>query len=790
MKNCVASFRSFAPAALFTIIGGGLLLNSAGAETVFSQDFENGLGPDESVSGSFSINDSLASINNGTLVMGHSVPYGALGGAATPLPAYSYYELTLDLRAFTDVEMRFDFSGAIEKGYDGFNLIATTEPQVSPPTGLLTPAAGSAFQYDADALVQHGASSPELGAIAWSSPADPSIVVKDLTAVFDLSAFNEEKVIIRFQFGTDAFEGGEGANFDNIVVEGIALSDADGDGMPDSYEDRHGLDPGTDDSMEDLDMDGVANLEEYNNFTDPNDPDTDGDGLDDGAETNTGEFVSPTNTGTDPRNPDSDGDGLEDGDEMNNIGTDPNKADTDGDGFEDKTEIDLGGDPRDPSVKPPVWVIEDLGTGTAALIGGDLTDPEDDGVEGNVPGDGDWTSLNWNWISIEASSENYFGNFGGGEGAYDVFDNTIGPGQAKWCCDGAPQWITVEFEIPISLESFTLASGNDVPGRDPVKWGIYGSNDNETFDPIFEQDDPGSLWPQRLQVLHFINPRRAKPYKFIKYQVDTQASGGNHQINEIEYFGTTTVEKVFLSVDRSPVDSGMLRLGWNGQSGKVYDVLANPDLSSPVETWTRLDGAQDIPSDPSGDNVLDIAFPFPGTGYLAIREKDAPPLFYDDLESGAGDWTARVNDDNNNTQWELGAPNGTSGPLTGADDSATAWSTNQGDYGPDSDISLRSPSIDLSGLDAAVLKFDQYRDADGFSDTATIRFLRASDQTQLGADISIDMTALDTGWNPAFVPVPAAALGESVLVEFQFVSDGSVDAFSGLSLDNFELSAN
>ena len=52
------------------------------------------------------------------------------------------------------------------------------------------------------------------------------------------------------------------------------------------------------------------------------------------------------------------------------------------------------------------------------------------------------------------------------------------------------------------------------------------------------------------------------------------------------------------------------------------------------------------------------------------------------------------------------------------------------------------------------------------------------------------MTALDTGWNPAFVPVPAAALGESVLVEFQFVSDGSVDAFSGLSLDNFELSAN
>ena len=788
MKKYAASFRSFAPAALFTVIGGGLLLNSAGAETVFSQDFENGLGPNESVGGSFSINDSLASINNGTLVMGHSVPYGALGGAETLLPSYSYYELTLDLRRVTDVEMRFDFSGAIEKDYDGFNLVATTEPQVSPPTGLITPAAGSAFQYDADALVQHGASSPELGAIAWSSPADPSVVVKDLAAVFDLSAFNEEKVIIRFQFGTDAFEGGDGANFDNIVVEGTALPDTDGDGMADSYEDRHGLDKTIDDRLLDLDMDGVDNITEYNNCTDPNDPDTDGDGLEDGAETNTGEFISPTNAGTDPRNPDSDGDGLEDGDETNNIGTDPNKADTDGDGFDDKTEIDLGGDPRDPSVKPPVWAIVDLGTGTGALIGGDLTDPENDGTEGNVPGDGDWSSLNWNWISIEASGENYFGNFGGSEGAYDVFDNTIGAGQAKWCCDGAPQWITVEFEIPISLESFTLTSGNDVPGRDPVRWGIYGSNDNETFDPIFEQDDPVSLWPQRLQVLHFINPRRTKPYKFIKYQVDTQASGGNHQINEIEYFGTTTVEKVFLSVDRSPADPDMLRLEWNGQSGKVYDVLTNPDLSSPIETWTRLDGAQDIPADPSGNNVLDIAFPFPETGYLAIREEDAPPLFFDDLESGPGDWTTFVNDANNNTQWELGTPNGTSGPLTGADGSPNAWCTNLGDFGPDSDISLRSPAIDLSDLTAAELSFEAYRDGDGFDDTATIRFLRAGDQVQLGADLPIDMVPFDSDWvNLRFDVVPEA-VGENVLIEINFVSSADQE-FSGLSIDNVSVSA-
>jgi hypothetical protein len=48
--------------------------------------------------------------------------------------------------------------------------------------------------------------------------------------------------------------------------------------------------------------------------TDPNDPD--GDRLPNWAETNTGVFVSKTNAGTNPNNPDTDGDGINDGDEV------------------------------------------------------------------------------------------------------------------------------------------------------------------------------------------------------------------------------------------------------------------------------------------------------------------------------------------------------------------------------------------------------------------------------------------------------------------------------------------
>jgi len=65
--------------------------------------------------------------------------------------------------------------------------------------------------------------------------------------------------------------------------------------------------------------------------TDPLNPDTDGDGLTDGAEVNTYR--------THPLKRDTDGDGLEDGDEVRKYRTDPTKADTDGDGLSDGEEV-------------------------------------------------------------------------------------------------------------------------------------------------------------------------------------------------------------------------------------------------------------------------------------------------------------------------------------------------------------------------------------------------------------------------------------------------------------------
>jgi hypothetical protein len=94
-------------------------------------------------------------------------------------------------------------------------------------------------------------------------------------------------------------------------------------------------------SLVDTDGDGLTDAEENALGTDPNDPDSDDDGLSDGAEVN--------DYGTDPLNSDTDGDTLSDDDEINLYGTDPTLKDTDGDTLSDGDEINLYG--TDPTLK-------------------------------------------------------------------------------------------------------------------------------------------------------------------------------------------------------------------------------------------------------------------------------------------------------------------------------------------------------------------------------------------------------------------------------------------------------
>lgn len=87
----------------------------------------------------------------------------------------------------------------------------------------------------------------------------------------------------------------------------------------------------------DMDKDGLTYDQELTLGTDPNNADTDGDGLTDGEEVNTHK--------TSPKNFDTDGDGLTDGEEVKTYKTNPLKKDTDGDTYSDGVEVKGGYNP-------------------------------------------------------------------------------------------------------------------------------------------------------------------------------------------------------------------------------------------------------------------------------------------------------------------------------------------------------------------------------------------------------------------------------------------------------------
>ncbi|MBM3847428.1 MAG: LamG domain-containing protein, partial [Verrucomicrobia bacterium] len=145
----------------------------------------------------------------------------------------------------------------------------------------------------------------------------------------------------------------------------IVVVDSDSDGLRDDWETENFGDLAQN-GAGDPDGDGVPNIDELRRRTDPKKSDTDGDGLSDRVETETGVYVDATNTGTNPRIADTDRDGLNDGVETNtgtfvsatNTGTDPNRPDSDGDRRSDGSEVADGTDPTDP--KDPPTRLSDL----------------------------------------------------------------------------------------------------------------------------------------------------------------------------------------------------------------------------------------------------------------------------------------------------------------------------------------------------------------------------------------------------------------------------------------------
>ena len=218
------------------------------------------------------------------------------------------------------------------------------------------------------------------GGGTYSDPSDP-IALQDYTEGFQLVPF-EATGVTHVQLtvtndpllGTDTGTADVAVGLNEVKFYSAIPLDSDNDDMPDNWEILHFGDLSRDGSEdEDTDgPDGLTNLEEFQNNTDPFDADSDDDTLTDGDEVKVHNSKPLDNDsdddllldgdevnlhGTSPILVDTDNDELGDWDEVNTYPTNPALADTDSDNISDGIEIlHLGTDPLVPDLRPGLVV--------------------------------------------------------------------------------------------------------------------------------------------------------------------------------------------------------------------------------------------------------------------------------------------------------------------------------------------------------------------------------------------------------------------------------------------------
>ena len=120
-----------------------------------------------------------------------------------------------------------------------------------------------------------------------------------------------------------------------------------------------------------------------------------------------------------------------------------------------------------------------------------------------------------------------------GEGFPMLFDNST---STKWYADtgwkGFPCYIAWEYDIPLSASAYSLTSGNDVPGRDPKDWNLYGSTDGTNY--VLIDSRTGITFSQRNQTVKF-SLTQPVTYPYYKFEILATSQNDAPQLSEIAF---------------------------------------------------------------------------------------------------------------------------------------------------------------------------------------------------------------------------------------------------------------
>lgn len=224
-------------------------------------------------------------------------------------------------------------------------------------------------------------------------------------------------------------------------------------------------------------------------------------------------------------------------------------------------------------------------------------------------------------------------------------------------------------------------------------------------------------------------------------------------------------------------------LSWQSEAGAVYTVEGNEDLQN-TNAWMGVPGFTSVTGTVNG--TMSVTGLLDGVlGFYRLDGLPPPPIFFDDLESGAMGWTNFTG--NGTTDWELGTPNytgGARGVFTNAYSGVNAWGTGlTKKYDVNDSLTLRTPEIDLTDVPGAALTFYEVADIEATYDFGYIHILTN------GVLVPTNLyaaTGTTTEWTPRTVDLNTF-VGQKIVIEFELYSDTAqspADDWFGWAIDD------
>ena len=148
------------------------------------------------------------------------------------------------------------------------------------------------------------------------------------------------------------------------------------------------------------------------------------------------------------------------------------------------------------------------------------------GVIQGKPATGGGEGLAVDYDSVSGSED-----YQGSECKFNLFDGKTG---TKFLTNGSPAVVIFALEESAVVRSYSICSANDVPGRDPSAFTLYGSADGKSWVQLDKRSSVS--FPGRMQSMTF-GFENTVSYKWYKFEVNKNAGESLTQFSGLDLFG-------------------------------------------------------------------------------------------------------------------------------------------------------------------------------------------------------------------------------------------------------------